>query len=108
MTTSQTDGSARADYDIHNLRDEAEWGPHFGLYSTLLRLWRCYCLTGEDVSGGPFPGWDDAAVMEVKAMREREDELGGVLIELVRLLDLKPQPEAVATVVDRAREALNR
>lgn len=67
-----------------DLSDEKTWGPTFGLTGDELALWRCYSLTGADVSGGPWGyDWKTIAICEVQAMREAEDRLAAWIEENV-------------------------
>lgn len=59
----------------------------YNFNDTEAALWECYELSGEDTSGGPFKGWHEQAVKEVRAMRKREDALTRFFLDMERLLE---------------------
>lgn len=76
----------------------ADFGPTFGLEGVELALWRCYQLTGEDVSEGPYKGWHADAVHEVAQMRSDHDNADQLVDEIHTLVTTGPADEPSPSV----------
>lgn len=57
--------------------------PTHGFEGAELALWKCYALTGEDISDGPSGDWHMAAMLAVMEMRDERDEFASALDHLI-------------------------